>query len=70
VKVYLRADNTLMASVPGQPDYELLPTGEHAFTIRVLSGYSIVFEAGANNAITGLKFVQPNGTFKATKKTN
>ena len=70
VKVYLREDNTLMASVPGQPDYELLPTGEHAFTIRVLSGYSIVFEAGAKNAITGLKFVQPNGTFKATKKTN
>lgn len=70
VKVYLRADNTLMASVPGQPDYELLPTGDHTFTIRVLSGYSIVFEAGANNAITGLKFVQPNGTFKATKKSN
>lgn len=70
VKVYLRADNTLMASVPGQPDYELLPTGEHTFTIRVLSGYSIVFEAGANNTITGLKFVQPNGTFRATKKSN
>lgn len=70
VKVYLRADNTLMAAVPGQPDYELLPTAEHTFTIRVLSGYSIVFEAGANNAITGLKFVQPNGTFKATKKSN
>lgn len=68
VKVYLRGDNTLMASVPGQPDYELVPTGNHGFNIKVLSGYSIVFDTAANQTVTGLKFVQPNGTFKAVKK--
>lgn len=70
VKIYLRADNTLMASVPGQPEYELVPIGNHEFNIKALSGYSIVFDAGADQKVTGLKFVQPNGIFKANKKSN
>jgi CubicO group peptidase (beta-lactamase class C family) len=67
VKVYIRGENTLMVLVPGQPDYELAPTKEHEFDIKVAKGYSVKFDADVTGNITALSFVQPNGTFKATR---
>jgi CubicO group peptidase (beta-lactamase class C family) len=68
VKVYIRGENTLMVLVPGQPDYELVPTKKDEFDIKVAKGYSVRFEVTDKNQVTSLSFVQPNGTFKANKK--
>lgn len=65
-KVYLR-DETLMVLVPGQPDYETVPIGNHEFKLKILEGYTVRFEMTGDQA-TALYFIQPNGTFKATRK--
>ena len=67
-KVYLRPDNTLMVLVPGQPDYETLPAGNHEFKLKIIDGYSVRFEVNDNGKSTAVNFIQPNGTFKATRK--
>ncbi|HEY0680598.1 MAG TPA: serine hydrolase [Chitinophagaceae bacterium] len=67
-KVYIRGENTLMLLVPGQPDYELVATKKHEFDIKAVKGFSLRFEANDKNEITGVNFIQPNGTFKATRK--
>jgi len=67
VKVYIKDESTLFVFLPGQPEYELLPTAEHKFSIKILNGYNVVF-VKEGDAITQLKFVQPNGTFVANKK--
>lgn len=67
-KVYLRPDNTLMVFVPGQPDYETLPVGNHEFKLKIIDGYSVRFEVDGKGKSTAMNFIQPNGTFKATRK--
>ena len=57
-----------MVLVPGQPDYELVPTKTHEFDFKILKGYSVKFEANEKNEITALNFNQPNGIFKASRK--
>lgn len=68
VKVYLRGEKTLMVLVPGQPDYEMVPVKENIFNFKALSGYSVQFEKDEKGNVTSMSFIQPNGTFKATKK--
>ena len=68
VKVYIKDDKTLMVLVPGQPDYEMLPVKKDVFNFKVISGYSVRFEKNDKDEITALYFIQPNGTFKATRK--
>lgn len=67
-KVYLRTDNTLMVFVPGQPDYETMPVGNHEFKLTVIDGYSVRFEVNETGKATAVSFIQPNGTFKALRK--
>ncbi len=66
-KIYLKGENALYLFVPGQPEYELIPSGENKFSIKNLSGFSIEF-VETNAVITDVLFIQPNGTFKARKK--
>jgi len=66
-KVYLKS-NVLYVFVPGQPEYETIPTGNHEFKLKVLSGYSVKFEVNDKGEVTALNFIQPNGTFKAKRK--
>ena len=68
VKVYIKGDNTLMVLVPGQPDYELVPTKKDEFDFKTLQGFSLKFEVNEKNEVASLSFVQPNGVFKATKR--
>lgn len=68
VKVYIKGEKQLFVLVPGQPEYELLYTGNNKFMIKDLEGYSVQFVEGDNNKISHLKFIQPNGVFSATKK--
>jgi CubicO group peptidase (beta-lactamase class C family) len=68
VKVYIRNETTLMVLVPGQPDYELVPVKKDEFDLKVVKGYSVRFEVTDKNEVLSISFVQPNGTFKASKK--
>ncbi|GGB01766.1 serine hydrolase [Puia dinghuensis] len=66
-KVYTKG-KTLYLFVAGQPEYELANIGPDKFTITSLSGYTMQFVTDAQGQVTGLMAIQPNGTFKATRK--
>jgi CubicO group peptidase (beta-lactamase class C family) len=68
MKVFIKDPNTLYLFVQGQPEYELVAIDKNKFSIKALTGYSIQFNANAENEIIELLAIQPNGTFKATKK--
>jgi hypothetical protein len=67
-KFYLKGEKTLYAFIEGQPEYELTPTGKNKFSLKVLEGYSVLFEENENGVIIAVSFIQPNGSFKAPKK--
>jgi hypothetical protein len=67
VKVYIKGENVLYVFVPGQPEYELIAGDKDKFTLKALSGYSVQFSGNAKEEITELTFIQPDGTFKATR---
>ncbi len=67
VKVYIKGENTMYVFVPGQPEYELMATDKDKFTLKALSGYSVQFSGNAKGEISELMFIQPNGSFKATR---
>ena len=68
IKVYIKNGTSLYFFVPGQPEYELLPIGKDKFAIKALSGFEVQFIIDDKGEVTGLLSIQPNGTFKATKK--
>lgn len=68
VKIYIRGENTLMVLVPGQPDYELVPTKKHNFDFKAMKGFSVRFDVDEKGVATGVSFVQPNGTFSGKRK--
>jgi len=68
VKFYLKGDKTLFAFIEGQPEYELVPVGKNKFDLKVLTGYSVLFEENEKGEMVSVSFIQPNGTFKAKKK--
>jgi len=65
-KFYLKGDN-LFLFVPGQPEYELVPLGNHKFAVKNLEGFKIEFVRSAEKTSEAI-FIQPNGTFKAKRK--
>ncbi len=67
-KIYIKGEKTLYAFIEGQPEYELVATDKNKFVMKILSGYSLLFDENDKGEITALSFIQPNGTFKATKK--
>jgi CubicO group peptidase (beta-lactamase class C family) len=67
IKVFLQ-NNSLHLSVPGQPEYELVPMEENKFTLKDMTGFTITFNRNEKNAVTDFISSQPNGTFKAIKK--
>jgi hypothetical protein len=66
-KFYIR-DEKLRLLVPNQPEYELIPIGNHEFKTKGLEGYSVKFTI-EDEMSTAVDFIQPNGTFKATRVT-
>ncbi|WP_425392057.1 serine hydrolase [Ekhidna sp.] len=59
---------TLYWFVPGQKDYELAGIATDVFRITDLQGFKVRFVVDENGVVTGLKSIQPNGTFEAEKK--
>lgn len=68
IKVALREGKGLILTVPGQPDYELIPYRGTEFNLKGLQGYSVEFKQDAAGVVTEVIFHQPNGTFTAKKK--
>jgi CubicO group peptidase (beta-lactamase class C family) len=67
-KFYIKGEKTLYAFIEGQPEYELIPTGKQKFDLKILKGYSVKFDENEKGEIISASFIQPNGTFKATRK--
>ncbi|MBT8220598.1 MAG: serine hydrolase [Bacteroidia bacterium] len=61
--------NDLTVTVPGQPTYTLVPKKDTEFNLKGLNGFSVSFQLTDDELSTkGLKFIQPNGIFEATRK--
>ena len=68
VKFYIQGENTLKLTVPGQPEYEMIPIRKHEFEFKTPKGFSIKFEVDDRNEATAVTFYQPNGIFTAKRK--
>lgn len=66
VTVSLRG-NVLIASLAGQPPYELVPDLGGEFYLKEVKAISLRFLADAKGEVTGAEFIQPNGIFEAKK---
>jgi CubicO group peptidase (beta-lactamase class C family) len=67
-KFYIKGEKTLYAFIEGQPEYELIPSSKHQFDLKALKGYRVKFDESEKGEIISASFIQPNGTFKATRK--
>lgn len=68
ISISLKDDKTLHMLVPGQPEYELVPVDKDKFSIKTLTGFAVQFNTDDKGNVIELLSIQPNGTFKATKK--
>ena len=59
---------SLRLTVPGQPQYELLPTKGLAFDVKGLPGFSVEFQKDGSGKISEAVFTQPNGVVRAARK--
>ena len=66
VKIFEKSD-ALHMTVPGQPEYELTPSKTDEFKLKGLEGYAVRFDVKEGKA-TAAYSIQPNGTFKMSKK--
>ena len=66
-KVFIK-DGTMYWFVPGQQDYELAAIDTNVFRITSLQGFKVRFVVNEEGVVTGLKSIQPNGTFDGNKK--
>lgn len=67
-KIYIKEGKTLYLFVPGQPEYELVPVDTNKFAIKILNGFTIQFNTDDKGKVIEFLSIQPNGTFKATRK--
>ncbi len=67
IKAYIKDKNVLYVFLEGQPEYALIPTAEHKFNFKTLEGFKIEF-IEADDKISEVKFIQPNGVFLAKRK--
>ncbi|WP_054950681.1 serine hydrolase [Numidum massiliense] len=68
ITVSVKGEKTLHMSIPGQPEYELVPHANRSFNIKNLSGFSVRFEEDSAGKVTGIRLNQPNGEFVAERK--
>lgn len=67
IKMYVK-ENSLRMFVPGQPEYELIPTDKDKFSLKNINGFAVQFLRDDKGVINAINLIQPNGTFKADKK--
>jgi CubicO group peptidase (beta-lactamase class C family) len=52
--IVLRGDHTLVVSLPGQPDTELVPTRGTTFDLKGINGITFEFKRDASDKVTGV----------------
>lgn len=62
------AGDSLRLAVPGQPQYELMPTQGLTFDIKGMAGFSVEFKKDEAGKVSAAVFHQPNGVFTAARK--
>lgn len=67
-KIYRKGGDQLFLTVPGQPEYALVPSGKDKFAIKGLTGFYIQFSLNDKQEVTALTSIQPNGKYTFTKK--
>lgn len=67
ITVTMQGKNTLVAVVPGQPSYRLVPYKGTEFNLKDLTGFSIEFKLNKKEEVVEAIFKQPNGVFSAKK---
>ncbi len=68
ISISIKGEKTLVMNVAGQPEYELIPIKTDEFNLKGLEGYSARFEFNDKKEVIGLYAIQPNGTFRASRK--
>lgn len=68
IKIYIKNEDTLYLFVAGQPEYELLATAKHKFSFKAVEGFKVEFTESEDSSIDVMTLIQPNGTFKTTRK--
>ncbi len=68
IEIYTKENNTkLFLFVDGQPEYELVATGEHKFSFKISDEYNIEFKNLENGVFKELVATQPDGTYTAVR---
>jgi hypothetical protein len=67
--VSVSPDGALMSLLPGQPQYELDPTGDLQFNVKGAPGFSAEFRRDAAGKVTELVSHQPAATFVGERRT-
>ncbi len=67
LEIVLR-NHMLVAIIPGQPTYELLPSHENEFTVKTMTGSTVRFILDGNDRVQEILLIHPYGTFTATPK--
>jgi len=68
VTIALRGENTLVLSLPGQPERELIPRRGTSFDLEGLTGFSVEFKLDASGAVSEAAFYQPDATYLAKRR--
>ncbi len=67
ITVALKGEQRLAMTVPGQPEYELIPFKGTTFQLKGLSGYSVEFKYDEAGTVSEAVFTQPFGTVSVKK---
>ncbi len=67
VEIVVR-DHALIAVIPGQPNYELVPAGENQFDVKTMTGSTVRFILDCNHKVEEVILIHPYGAFSATPK--
>jgi hypothetical protein len=67
VEVIIR-DHALVAIIPGQPNYELIPTCENEFSVKAMTGATVRFVLDDQNKVEEVLLIYPYGAFTALPK--
>ena len=63
----MQRNQSLFAVIPGQPLYELIPSGKNEFTVKSLAGFSVRFVMNANDQVDEVLLLQPYGIVYTAK---
>jgi len=68
ITVALKGEHSLVLTVPGQPNYELVPHKGTEFRVKGLSGFGIEFIRDESSAVVEAILVQPGAVLTAKKQ--